>query len=162
MNKKSLLVVASLFVVAIAAMLIAGEATKSTKPWVDMQNCEFCKPWTAGGLMKDMQWEQHNIAGGVMCISTVPPARMAEYKKASDQMDVLGKKAASGEKIQMCGSCEAMGGLMMRGAKMEQVWLKNGSVMLLTSSDAAIVTDLHKWADKNNEEFSKMAATPEK
>ena len=158
MNKKmsSMLVLAVILIAT--AFGIAGE-----KPWLDMQNCEFCKPWLANGLMKEMTHEQLPISNGVVCVSSVPEKRFAEYKKTSEMMNEIGKRAAAGEKIQMCGSCEAMGSFFMRGAKMEEVWTKNGSIMLLTSTDPAIVAEMHKWAQKNDEEFDKMmSAKPTK
>ncbi len=151
MNKRMSLMLVVAFVVAAAAFLVAEE-----KPWLDMANCDFCKPWMETGLMKEMSHEQLPIANGVLCISSVPEKRLAEYKKTSALMNEIGQKAAKGEPVKMCGSCAAMGSFFTRGAKMEEVWTKTGSVMLLTSSDPALVTEMHNWAKKNDEEFAKM------
>lgn len=151
MNKRlSLMFVASV-VIAAAAFLVAGE-----KPWLDMANCDFCKPWMETGLMKEMTHEQVPISNGVLCLSSVPEARMADYKKTSALMNEIGNKAAKGEQVKMCGSCETMGSFFMRGAKMEEAWTKTGSAMLITSSDSTVVADIHKWVKKNDEEFAKM------
>ncbi|MCC6961988.1 MAG: hypothetical protein IT585_01910 [candidate division Zixibacteria bacterium] len=141
----------------VAALLIAGE-----KPWLDFNNCDFCKPWTQNGLMNEMTHEQLNISNGVMTISTVPAARLADYRKTSAMMNEIGQRAAKGEKVNMCGSCEAMGAMMMKGAKFEEVPTKTGSVILLTSSDPAMVTELHDWAKKNLDEYAKMTMTTPK
>ncbi len=153
MNKRVTLMLAAAFIVGVAAFVIAGE-----KPWLDMQNCDFCKPWVESGLMKEMTHEQVPISNGVLCLSSVSEKRFADYKKTSMLMNEIGKKAAAGEKVNMCGSCETMGSFFMRGAKMEEAWTKSGSAMLLTSSDSTVVADMHKWVQKNNEEFAKMAA----
>ncbi len=137
----------------VAALVIAGE-----KPWLDFNTCDFCKPWTQNGLMNEMTHEQLNISNGVMTIISAPAARLEEYRKTSAMMNEIGARAAKGEKVNMCGSCEAMGAMMMKGAKMEEVQTKTGSVILLTSSDSAMVTELHTWAKKNLDEYAKMPA----
>ena len=71
-------------------------------------------------------------------------------------------KAAAGEKVQMCGSCEAMGSFFMRGAKMEELFMKSGVAMPMTSSDSSLVADMHKWAKRNAEEEKKMKAAEKK
>lgn len=142
----------------VAALLIAGE-----KPWLDFTTCDFCKPWTQNGLMNEMTHEQLNISNGVITIVSVPAARLDEYRKTSALMNEIGARAAKGEKVNMCGSCESMGAMMMKGAKMEEVPTKTGSVMLLTSADPAMVTELHNWTKKNLDEYAKLtAATPKK
>ncbi|MGB5108037.1 MAG: hypothetical protein WBP29_08340 [Candidatus Zixiibacteriota bacterium] len=151
MNKKVSLMFVAAIVIAAAAFLVAEE-----KPWLDMANCDFCKPWTENGLMTVVAQEQVPISNGALCLSTVPEARMAEYKKTSALMNEIADKATKGEPVKMCGSCETMGSFFMRGAKMEEAWTKTGSVMLITSSDSTVVADIHKWVKKNDEEFAKM------
>ena len=154
MNKKlSLIFIMSMFALASVLVVAADE-----KPWLDFANCDFCKPWMTTGLMNEMTHEMVPMKNGVMTVMTCPEKRMAEFKKTSAMMNEIGAKAAKGEPVKMCGSCEAMGGLLMRGATMEEVWLKSGCVMLMTSADPAVVADMHKWAQKNNEEYAKMPA----
>lgn len=152
-KKLSLTIVLALVALAATFVVAADE-----KPWLDMQNCDFCKPWIATGLMNDLTHEQVAMKTGVLTIMTCPEKRMAEFKKTSALMNEIGAKAMKGEPVKMCGSCEAMGSFFMRGATMEEVWTKNGSVSLLTSTDPAVVADMHKWVQKNNEEYAKMAA----
>jgi hypothetical protein len=96
-------------------------------------------------------------------MTTVPSDKMETFKKVSAQMDVLGKKASAGEKVNMCQSCATMGSFFPRGAKMDYVMIKNGSAMLLTSTDQTVVADMQKWAKRNMEETAKMmSAQPEK
>lgn len=146
------------FIMAILALAAAFVIAADEKPWLDFNNCDFCKPWMSSGLMSEMTHEMVPMKNGVMTVMTCPEKRMAEFKKTSAMMNEIGAKAGKGEPVKMCGSCEAMGGLLMRGAQMEEVWLKSGSVMLMTSSDPALVADMHKWAQKNIEEYAKMPA----
>lgn len=152
-KKLSLIVVLAMLALTTAFVVAADE-----KPWLDFTNCDFCKPWMSTGLMNDMTHEMVATKTGVMTVMTCPAKRMDEFKKTSAMMNEIGAKAGKGEPVHMCGSCEAMGGLFMRGAAMEEVWLKEGMVMLMTSSDPALIADMHKWVKKNNEEYAKMPA----
>lgn len=157
MKPRTFFVTFALIMVAVAAFVVAGE-----KPWLDMQNCDFCKPWTANGLMTVMTHEQIPLSNGVLCLSTVPAERFEEFKKTSAMMHQIGERAAKGEKVTMCGSCETMGSFFGRGAAYEEVWTKNGSAMIFTSSDSALVAEMHSWVKKNDEEFAKMMSSVEK
>ncbi len=157
MKPRTFFVTFALIMVAVAAFVVAGE-----RPWLDMQNCDFCKPWTANGLMSVMTHEQLPISNGVLVISTVPADRMEDFKKTSAMMNEIGQRAAKGEKVTMCGSCETMGSFFGRGAKMEEVWTKNGSAMIFTSSDPALVAEMHSWVKKNDEEYAKLMNSVEK
>ena len=154
----------TLFFVAAIAMVVAmvAVAVAQEKPWYDMKNCDFCKVWSTPEMMKNMSYEQHNISNGVLIANFFPETFRESYKKASAQMDVVSKKAAAGEKVQMCGSCEKMGSFFMRGMKMEEVYLKNGVTMLMTSNDSTLVADMHIWAQRNADEEKKMKAAEKK
>jgi hypothetical protein len=156
--KRTLLILAAIAMVA--AMVAVGVAQE--KPWFDMKNCDFCKVWTTPEMMKNVTYEQHNISNGVLTASFFPESFRESYKKASTQMDVLGQKAGAGEKVQMCGSCEKMGTFFMRGMKMEEVYLRNGVTMLMTSTDSSLVADMHNWAQRNADEEKKMKAAEKK
>ena len=62
----------------------------------------------------------------------------------------------------MCGSCEKMGSFFMRGTNIEEVYLKNGVTMLMTSNDSTLVADMHNWAQRNADEEKKMKAAEKK
>jgi hypothetical protein len=64
--------------------------------------------------------------------------------------------------VKTCGSCETMGSFFMRGVKMEELFMKSGVAMLMTSSDSILVADMHKWAKRNAEEEKKMKTTEKK
>ncbi len=148
--------------VAIMAIAMVAVAVAQEKPWYDMKNCEFCKPWLTPEMMKNCTWDQREVSNGVMTLCFFPESFRESYKKASAQMGALSKRAATGEKIPICGSCEAMGSFFMRGAKMEEVPTKSGVVQLLTASDSSLVADMHKWAKRNAEEQKKMLAAEKK
>jgi hypothetical protein len=156
---KHKLLVIFLAIMAVASIAVAVE---QEKPWCDLKNCEFCKPWSTPEMLKNCTWDQHEISNGVMTLALFPESFRETCKKASAQMDALGKRAAGGEKIQMCGSCEMMGSFFMRGAKMEEIPTKSGAVMLLTASDPTLIADMHKWAKRNAEEEKKMKAAEKK
>mgnify|MGYP001271584551 CR=1 FL=1 len=156
--KHKLLVIA----LAIMAVTLVAVAGAQEKPWYDMKNCEFCKPWSTPEMMKNLKADQLEISNGVMTLFIFPESFRESYKKASAQMDAISKRAATGEKIQMCGSCEAMGSFFMRGAKMEEVPTKSGVVLMMTASDSSLVADMHKWAKRNAEEEKKMKAAEKK
>jgi hypothetical protein len=146
----------------IMAVTFIAVAVAQDKPWYDMKNCEFCKPWSTPEMMKNMTYDHVECASGVMTIVTFPESFRPSYKAASAQMDVISKKAATGAKVQMCGSCETMGSFFMRGAKMEEIPTKSGMVILMTASDSTLVGDIHKWAKRNVEEEKKMKVEEKK
>jgi hypothetical protein len=156
--KHKLLVIA----VAIMAVALVVVAVAQEKPWYDMKNCEFCKPWSTPEMKKNMTFDQVECASGVLTVISFPESFRPNYKAASAQMDAISKKAATGEKIQMCGSCMAMGSFFMRGAKMEEIPTKSGVVLLMTASDSTLVGDMHKWAQRNADEEKKMKAAEKK
>lgn len=156
MKHKLLIVAVAIMAVALVAVAVAQE-----KPWYD-KDCEFCKPWMTPEMMKNCAFDQVKCASGVLTVITFPESFRPSYKVASAQMDALSAKAATGQKIQMCGSCETMGSFFMRGAKMEEVPTKSGVVLLMTASDSALVGDMHKWAQRNADEEKKMKAAEKK
>ncbi len=156
MKHKSLSVAVTIMVVALAALAVAQE-----KPWYD-EKCEFCKPWMTPEMTKNVTWDQREISNGVMTICLFPESLREAYNKASAQMGILSQKAAAGEKIHMCGSCEAMGSFFMRGAKMEEVPTASGVVQLLTASDSTMIAEIHKWAKRDAEEMKKMTEAARK
>lgn len=156
--KHKLLVIA----VAITAVALVVVAVAQEKPWYDMKNCEFCKPWLTPDMMKNCTWDQVETANGVLTVGLFPETFRPKYRAAYDQTQALSMKAAAGEKVHMCGSCEAMGSFLMRGARMEELFMKSGVAMLMTATDSSLVADMHKWAKRNAEEEKKMKVEEKK
>jgi hypothetical protein len=138
-------------------VVLAAWAVAEEKPWFDMEHCEMCKNFAQyPEMMENMSWEQHKISSGFMSVSTVPLEQVDAYRQANAQCNALGEKLEAGHQVPLCGSCDAFGVLLMNGAKMEQVELKYGGVMLLTSGDSTVVAGLHAWVDRNTDEMQKM------
>ena len=154
--KKSLiaiLFVPVIFLVAIM-MVTAGEG-----PWMDMKNCEMCKTLTREdpALLKNMTWEHYDIEDGLVSVSTVAPAFVEHYKRASDRMASVEKKLMKGDNVSLCNMCNEMGGMLQTGkVKTEHVNTSNGYVGLTTSEDPAMITRIQNWGKRTTEEMMKM------
>jgi hypothetical protein len=156
MNHKILVALALVLAMAFVAFAAAE------KPWYDMKNCEFCKPWATPEMTKNCVFDQVAIGNGVLSLVQFPESFRPKYMAASAEMEAISKKAASGEKVNMCGSCEMMGSFFMRGMKFEEIPTKTGIAMLMTSSDSALVADMHQWVKRNLDEEKKMKAAEKK
>ena len=142
---------------AILMLVVTGWVAAQDKPWFD-KSCEMCKNFTDHpGLMENMDWETLKLSNGVLMLSTVTPEQVGAYRKANAACNALGEKLQTGYQAHLCGSCDAMGMLMMKGAMMEDFETKHGGAMLLTSNDSTVVAELHQYADRNVEEMNKMA-----
>ena len=77
-----------LFAIAMAIMAVAliAVAVAQEKPWYDMKNCEFCKPWSTPEMMKNFTWDQVDTANGVLTIGLFPEKLRPAYKSASAEM----------------------------------------------------------------------------
>lgn len=125
--------------------------------WMDMENCAMCKPMAAEeGLMENMSFEHHLTATGMMSMCVVKPGFEEKYAKAASGMMETQKLLMAGEKVDLCGMCINMGSLMQDGAKMEQIETKGGHVMLLSSSDEALIAKIHAHGKKTIDYMAKM------
>ena len=153
-----------LTMILLAVALLAGiSMTQADEAkWFDMEHCAMCKPMMeVPGLMEKMTCEQYNISNGVLSVSTVPAEMMESFTKMCDAMDATGGKLMAGEKMELCGSCATLGAMFPKGVHFEKVMTSNGDIMMFTSENAEMVTELHKWADKNTEEMAKMMSAME-
>lgn len=136
-----------------------GAADTEEKPWFDMVNCGFCKHLMDDPeLLNHCTWEHHNVANGMVSVTTVEKDYLPSYRAAMARMEEVGKKMEQGEMVPMCGMCTAMGGLMMKGVKWENVPTQHGDVTVFTSDDPAMVAEIHAFTDKTNKELAKMEA----
>ncbi|MDF1545098.1 MAG: hypothetical protein P1R58_08350 [bacterium] len=144
--------------VVMCLMLILAFAltvTAEDAPWFDMENCSFCSDMDQEMMMK-LGWEHYNIENGSMTVSTIPREYTEEWEKVRAGWKAKGEKMMAGEKMPLCGMCTAMGGLMMKGVKSEEVKWSMGYISLMTSDDPAIVKEVHAFTDKTNAELDKM------
>lgn len=145
-------------VLLLAVSFIAVNASDD-KPWFDMASCEMCKPIIASpGLMENMTWEHHSISNGMVTVTTIKPEFAEAYEKAHAIMMETSKELMAGKEVSLCGMCMGMGEFFAKGAKSETVETMHGSVMLVTSADAEVVTLIQKWRDRTMEEMAKMGA----
>jgi len=146
-------------IVALAFTLIVFViATAQDKSWFDMENCAFCKNLTAEpGLMDHItKWDHHNVKNGSVSVTVVDEAYLPAYKKAMMGMEATAKKMQAGEKLPMCGMCEAYGAAMMKGAQSEEVQSGNIFVSLMYSNDPEVINEIHAMTDRTNDEMMKM------
>lgn len=159
MRTKTSLVILSLFLtIGLMASVTAGEGD-----WMDMESCGMCKHLGANmEMLEHMTWNHYDVKDGIMSVCTVEDAYAEAYAKASEAMGATGAKMMAGEAVPLCGMCTEMSGMMMAGANMEIVTTDFGNIRLVTSSDEALVTKLHAWAEKTNTEMAKMDSPAEK
>ncbi len=156
MKRVLTLVLSVALVASIAAVATSGE--KSAKAWFDLESCGMCSNLSAqDGLLEHVTWEQHNLANGIVSVTTVADGYLEKYRAANKKMEQVGMKMMQGEKIDLCGMCTSLSGIMMGGKVMpDYVMTQHGSVMILTSQDAETVKSLQKWAATTNSEMEKM------
>ncbi len=145
--------------VVVALVMTISVVNAQESPWFDMEKCEFCKSLsTDPELLPNLGWEHYNIANGVVTITTVPPKLNESYEVVRAHMMAVSEKAMSGEKLDMCGMCNAMGGLMMKGVAHEEVKTQHGYLGFMTSDNVELQKEIHAWSDRTNEELKKMEA----
>lgn len=141
------------------ALFVAGAAVAGDMAWFDMDNCAMCKGISSHPeMMESITWEQHNISNGVVAVTTVEMKYMDEYRKAHAMMGETVKRLQEGEKMELCGSCTALGACMAKGVNQEYVETTHGDVWIVTSEKAEVVAELQNWAKRNTEEMAKMKA----
>ena len=151
-----ILIALTLVLALVVGVSVAGDYSKTTElGWFDMENCAMCENMPME-LYPSMTWEQYPISNGVVSVTTVTEEALPAYRKAHVDMMAFGEKLMAGEPMTLCGSCEAFGACMMKGASYEYVETNNGDLMIVTAGDEEVVAELKKWATKNKEEMAKM------
>lgn len=152
---KKIIVVSLLLSVAALVYSFAGESKEAA--WFDMKNCDMCVAISSSPhLMENMTWEHFNISGGMMTVTTVNGDFVEEFRTAETKMGETVEKIIAGKEVKMCNSCTAFGNLIAKGVKHEEFVTSHGSVSLVTSNDAELVTMIHDWSNKTNAEMNKM------
>lgn len=146
---------------SMVALVVAGFAVAGDAPWFDMEKCAFCKNmFKSPNLMANMTWEQYPISNGIVSIATVNEKYLDAYRTAHAEMMKVAAKLEKGEKLDMCGSCNAFGAFMAQGAKQDYVQTSTGDVWIVTSAKPELVTQIQGWAKRNTDEMAKMESTP--
>jgi hypothetical protein len=150
-------------VLAVLAMVAGPGSAGEDKPWFDMANCSMCKDMMSHPeIMPKMSWKNYPMNTGVMSVCTVTDDARETYLSVCNAMEATGEKLMAGEEMPLCGSCDAYMALLGKGVKTEMVVTDFGSVRLSLSDDKEVVSELHSWAQHNDEEMAKMAAMMKK
>jgi hypothetical protein len=159
MRKLTIVLLAAVVAMILVSVLIQADE----KAWFDLENCDFCKQLTTPpDLLENMGWEHYNISNGLISVTTVNDGYMEAYLAAQARMEETGKKMQKGEPVKMCNMCMAMGKLMMKGVKMENIQTQHGDILLMTSDDPEVVKEIQAWGKRNNDEMAKMEQSEKK
>ena len=160
-SRAALILVPVFLLLAVGAL--AGEhPMKSPSGWFDFEKCAFCKHLAEDpGLLSHCTWETHPISNGIMTIMTIDPEYAESFARAEKAMNGLGMDIQSGKvnpmTLEMCGSCQAFGMLMMGGkVTNEEVHGEAAIVHLTVSKDAGVVERLHQMSERNTKEMAQM------
>jgi hypothetical protein len=141
----------TLIALFVATAIYAGDMS-----WFDMENCAMCSNMSPE-LIESLSWEQVDISNGIVCITTVQNGKYLDaYRTAHAKMVETGMRLQKGEKLEVCGSCTALGMCMMKMPHQEYAETSSGDVWILTSDKPEVVKDLHAWAKRNREEMAMM------
>jgi len=144
-----------LIALSFAVLVVAGAAVAGGQAWFD-PSCAMCENLMSDdALMKNMNWEQHNLASGMVAVTTVKPDYLSAYRTAHGNMNATAQRLMKGEQMELCGSCTALGKCMMMGAQQEYVETASGDIWIVTSDNPEVVADLHKWVERNQAEMKK-------
>lgn len=144
-----------LVLATLAVGLVATQAEEE-KPWFDLKNCAFCKEIDAQpGLADHMKHQYFNVESGIMCVSHIDKEYLPAFEKAQAGMGKVVEAIKAGQIPPMCQHCMKIGEFTAAGVKMEQFQPDFGFVMLWTSPDTAMVSNLHAFGDRNNAEMAK-------
>jgi hypothetical protein len=148
-----------LLAVVAVSLMAAGFAAAQEKPWLDLQNCSFCRHLTTDPkLLENMTWDHYDISNGLMSVTTVKPEFKASYLKAEDDMKKLGEEMAKGKTdIKMCGMCDYYVKLMAAGAKFEPIVTPNGSILLITSDKPEVLQMIRTFGQRTRDELAKVS-----
>lgn len=148
-----------LFAVALICTAIwAGDE----KPWFDLETCAYCKNFNLGNgnyIVDHMKGHYHTMPKGFLAIMTIEEDYKDEFAKASEAMTKVGEDVAkTGVVPQVCGHCATFGELLMAGAASQEFNSDVAMAYMMTSDNPELVTKLHAFAEKNNEEMAKWDA----
>jgi hypothetical protein len=151
-----------ILIISLVALIAAGVSVAGEEgAWFDMQNCAMCKNLTDAEVIDHISWNQYNINAGIVSIANVDAKYLDTYREAHEGMNATGQRMMAGEKLDMCGSCTALGMCFMKGAQAEYVETETGDLMIMTSDNPELVKELQHWAARNKEEMKKMMGEAE-
>jgi len=143
-------------VLTVSAFMVV---TAGQSSWMDMENCEMCKSLTEeeSALLENMTWEHHDISDGLVSVSTVAPAYMEHFRRASKRAEEVQAKLREGKDVKLCTMCIEYGSMLMTGkVKVEHVNTSSGYVDLTTSDDPEMIKKIQKWGERTRVEMAKI------
>jgi hypothetical protein len=144
----------SIFAFAFMVSLAIGQ---DDSPWFDMEKCAICKNMApVMASLHRIKWDPHVIENGMLTITVVPDDLKTEWANAQQSMMKTLTRMEKGEKLHCCGFCQTMGKLIQAGAKKQEIKTVGGDIMMLTSSDPAVVKQIHEMVKKTVMEHEKM------
>ena len=101
---------------------LVSAASNTDSPQQQMQKCAVCKAMAAKPeLMKNMTWETHKIANGMLSVASVPKDQKPDFDAVHAQMlqniEQVKADQQSGKSVELCDYCTSMSDLMKSGAK---------------------------------------------
>jgi hypothetical protein len=132
----------------------AASADKMAAMKAEMMKCAVCKNMAAhmdeiGPMTTDVAKLNDGVA---MMHGVKDPSKLAVYRAASKATSEAGQACMTmtdeQAKTQLCSFCQDIRTAMKAGAKMSVGETKTGDIMVLTSSDPAVQTQLSALAEK--------------
>jgi hypothetical protein len=132
----------------------AASTDKMAAMKAEMMKCSVCKNFAAhmdeiGPITSDVAKLNDGVA---MMHGVKDPSKLAAYRTASKATSEAGMASMTMTeelaKTQLCSFCQDIRTAMKSGAKMSQGETKTGDIMVLTSADPAVQTQLNALADK--------------
>ncbi|MEW5795718.1 MAG: hypothetical protein AB1772_05085 [Candidatus Zixiibacteriota bacterium] len=149
MMRKSLVVMLAMAVVAIVAYTLQAQEGEK---WLDPANCYYCQPLTqTEGLMENLGWENYNIKNGSISVTTYKPEWKEKWKAASAEMQKRWMAMPTEAEHPKCGMCKAWSEVPMDRVSWENVEFTGGELGITTSTDTAVVAQLHSITDKTRQ-----------
>ena len=149
----------SIGLLAMAVLVLAGSAlvAEDEAMWLNPAGCYFCQPLTeTEGLLDAVGWENHKIANGMVSITTYTPEWEKATKAAGAEMEKRWMGFDPTQDKPLCGMCQAWMKVPFDKLTMEKIEFNGGEMSLTTSSDEAVVAQLHEITDKTIAEMKKF------
>ena len=119
----------------------------------EMMKCDVCKHMAMHlDEIGPVQIDVAQLNDGMAIVHNVSPDKAAVYHKAGQECSQAGMAAMNytdeQAQKQLCPMCQGIRSAVKAGATLSQGETKNGDVMVLTSSDPKVQTQLTSLADR--------------
>ena len=153
------LIVACLLALASASVWAGADKAMSAKQMemmkAEMSKCVVCKNMAAhlDEIGPSLKMEAVTMNNGMAVVHTVgDPTKVAVFHKACDETMKAGQASATltdeQAATQLCPFCQGIRSAVKAGAKMSAGQTKNGDLMVLSSDDPAVQTQISALREK--------------